>query len=79
LVFTLIIRNVLLQDIVTIKIVNKEYPDDVKKYLAERAALARSKRWANHSKQTEEEKKAKWREYMREYRKRNKNERKDYC
>lgn len=71
--FKLIVCNVLLQELVTIKRVNKEYPEEVKRFLDERAAQARSARWANHVPMTPEEKRAKRAAYQAEYRRRKKN------
>lgn len=50
----------------------EELPEEVKKYFQKRAQNMRKARWEGHEKQTEEERKAKRAEYMREYRKRKK-------
>ncbi len=51
---------------------SNQYPEEVKKFLDERAKLARAKRWAKHAKLSEDDKKAKRAEYMREYRRKKK-------
>jgi hypothetical protein len=49
-----------------------ELPQQVRKFFQEKGSeggkLGAAKRWSNHEKQSEEEKRKKWNEYQREYR-----------
>ncbi len=48
----------------------------IKEAMSELGKRSAAKRWAGHEKQTEEEKRKKWNEYLREYRARKKKENK---